>query len=639
MLTLITTCKNRLAHLRQTLPAMRRQSFSDVIVVDYGCEQGTSRWVADAHEGVRCIRVDDDPRFSLARARNIGARAAQTEFLCFVDADVILNDDLGAWLKQHGRAGAFYLSGARRMPELSGFVICRKADFEKTGGYDEVFRGWGGEDFDFYDRLRLLGLQESTIPATTLTPIPHGDDMRALGQNDKGGFSSKREAIALTETYRNIKMDLQRMLQRPVERTFREELFRLIIANNAKAVETGQAEFSLRLNVPLAPERNKFSRARRTLLYTVPALGPLRAAPGAAAPETLAPRPRPDGTAPASAVPKRSMDSRISFHRRRPHDPGTLTLFSIMRDEHYFLPHFLRHYRALGVRHFCVFADRCSPEFLARLEAEPDVSILLGKGMSFADEFKRAADGSTMKLDSYLREVVAEALFPGQWVLFVDGDEFLLLPPPFRHINDFTAALDKVGKPYSYAPMVDFFPRQMALRNFGNEVSPFDGAPYFDSGPYHVVQPQTGRLLTRRHGVRGRLFAYLLKNHREELLKAFPEGARVAPPATFKFPLLRQSAGVKWRGCHRVDVTPDLSRGCALAHFKFYPELDAKLALALGEGQYYRASAEYRFLALAIKLLGETDLLWAESVRFQSPADLVTASLMDLWPEAAILEG
>lgn len=280
MLTLITTCKNRLDHLRQTLPAMRGQSFSDVIVVDYGCEQGTSDWVAAAHDGVGCIRVDDDPRFSLARARNIGARAARTEFICFVDADVILNEDLGAWLKQHDRPGAFYLSGARRMPELSGFVICRKAHFDKAGGYDEVFRGWGGEDKDLYDRLRLLGLRAIAIPATALTAIRHGDEFRALGQNDKGGFSSKREAIAITQVYRNIKMDLQLLLQRPLEMTFREELFQLIVANNAKAVETRQAEFSLRVNVPLAPERNSYARSRRTILYTVPAIEPLQPPPG-----------------------------------------------------------------------------------------------------------------------------------------------------------------------------------------------------------------------------------------------------------------------------------------------------------------------------------------------------------------------
>ena len=280
MLTLITTCKNRLDHLRQTLPAMRRQSFSEVIVVDYGCEQGTSDWVATAHDGVRCIRVDDDPRFSLARARNIGARAAQTDFICFVDADVILNEDLGAWLRQHARPGAFYLSGVRRIPELSGFVICRRAHFEKAGGYDEVFRGWGGEDKDLYDRLRLLGLRELAIPATALTAIRHGDDMRALGKNDKGGFSSRREAVALTQVYRNIKMDLQLLLQRPLEMAFRQNLFQLILANNAKAIETKQAEFSLRVNVPFAPERNAYARSKRTILYTVPATRPLQPPPG-----------------------------------------------------------------------------------------------------------------------------------------------------------------------------------------------------------------------------------------------------------------------------------------------------------------------------------------------------------------------
>jgi len=47
-----------------------------------------------------------------------------------------------------------------------------------VGGYDEVFRGWGGEDFDLYLRLRHRGVIESDYPPEFVSAIAHGDDER-----------------------------------------------------------------------------------------------------------------------------------------------------------------------------------------------------------------------------------------------------------------------------------------------------------------------------------------------------------------------------------------------------------------------------------------------------------------------------
>ena len=63
MLSLITTCKNRLPHLKQTLPLMLQQPRAEVIVVDYGCEQGTSAWVKEHYPAAKLVQVNDDPIF------------------------------------------------------------------------------------------------------------------------------------------------------------------------------------------------------------------------------------------------------------------------------------------------------------------------------------------------------------------------------------------------------------------------------------------------------------------------------------------------------------------------------------------------------------------------------------------------
>lgn len=91
LVSVIITCINRLEHLKQTLPKLSIQKFIEIIVVDYGCLQGTRDWVKQDFPNVKLVFVDDDPIFSLSRARNIGAAYSQAEYLMFSDADILID--------------------------------------------------------------------------------------------------------------------------------------------------------------------------------------------------------------------------------------------------------------------------------------------------------------------------------------------------------------------------------------------------------------------------------------------------------------------------------------------------------------------------------------------------------------------
>ena len=169
MLSLITTCKNRLPHLKQTLPLMLRQPGAEVIVVDYGCEQGTSAWVKKHHPAAKLVQVNDDPVFCPARARNIGAKSASHEFLCFVDADVMMHFEYWQMARElNQNPNEFYDYPEKRVVELAGFVIVAREHFFKIDGYDEAFRGWGGEDKDLYERLDRIGLSSLRSPGINI---------------------------------------------------------------------------------------------------------------------------------------------------------------------------------------------------------------------------------------------------------------------------------------------------------------------------------------------------------------------------------------------------------------------------------------------------------------------------------------
>jgi len=247
---LITTCKNRLPHLKQTLPLMLQQPRAEVIVVDYGCEQGTAAWVKEHHPAAKLVQVNDDPVFCLARARNMGAKMASHQTLGFIDADVLVHLELGKWLELNQKPNEFYLYGDRTEPELFGFLIVAREHFFKVSGYDEAFTGWGGEDTDLYERLAMVGLSKSSVPKESISSISHGDELRQLGK-EKGGFRNRQEAWLMHRLYMAIKRDSWQLTGREIELEKRKELLQYIRMKREEALMEGQNSLEISINVPM----------------------------------------------------------------------------------------------------------------------------------------------------------------------------------------------------------------------------------------------------------------------------------------------------------------------------------------------------------------------------------------------------
>jgi glycosyltransferase involved in cell wall biosynthesis len=113
----------------------------------------------------------------IAAARNGGARAASGEILCFIDADNIVHPRTFAAIDETLARPGVVVGGTSLDPERSSFpialafavirfafwfanldggvVFCRKADFERVGGYDE--RLMFAEDIRFLRDMKRLG--------------------------------------------------------------------------------------------------------------------------------------------------------------------------------------------------------------------------------------------------------------------------------------------------------------------------------------------------------------------------------------------------------------------------------------------------------------------------------------------------
>ena len=212
-ISLITTCRGRLHQLKQTLPRMLDLGLDQVIVVDYSCPAGTREWVAEHFPQVDLVCVDGKTEFSISSARNLGAAAAQSDWLAFVDADILVSPEWGDWMRSSLEPGGFYrcehVDGLRN-PESFGTSICMRSDFEAAGQYDELMIGWGPEDFDLYRRHHVRGLEDRPFPAHCVEPISHSDASRA----GYAPMKTKGQKLTLCICYTEAKVALIDALDR-----------------------------------------------------------------------------------------------------------------------------------------------------------------------------------------------------------------------------------------------------------------------------------------------------------------------------------------------------------------------------------------------------------------------------------------
>ncbi len=314
-------------------------------------------------------------------------------------------------------------------------------------------------------------------------------------------------------------------------------------------------------------------------------------------------------------------EHRIKILRKSPRRRSGPVLFSIMRDESYHLPHFLAHYRALGLRDFLIYDDSSSDGTRELLLAEDDVTVITSD-TPFGAKVRGAQRWATV-----LKETVPGAFVKTGWALLADADEYLLLPGGFGDIRELVRFLDAQGAVCAAASLVDFYPAQLADRAHARDLPPLGAKRYFDKTA--LFDWPAGALSPSQHeaGLRARLRDRLAQEHAAEYRRLFGE-AGAALALTWKVPLLRCDSGARVWNQHDGNVAPPAALRLAFAHCKFTPDLDAKISHALTSRAYFDSSAEYVFLDAVLRHYENLPLVGPESVEFENAASLESAGHM-----------
>ncbi len=191
----------RTHHLKQTLLRNIHDNETagvdvEFVVLNYSSRDGMHDWVMTDpalrpyldNGTLVYAHYEGASHFRHSHAKNMAHRIASGGVLCNLDADNFTGPDFAGFLvrafsrKRDVIVHPSYLNAGLVPPEKRGFfgrIAVTRENFAKLGGYDESYKGWGGEDTDFMLRAQHMKLWPVMIhDRKYLSVINHGNTER-----------------------------------------------------------------------------------------------------------------------------------------------------------------------------------------------------------------------------------------------------------------------------------------------------------------------------------------------------------------------------------------------------------------------------------------------------------------------------
>lgn len=199
-IALITVCRNRLHHLRQTLPQNIRDNADcpDVyfLVLDYNSSDGLTDWIQTEMQShlqsgiLRFYRTGEPEYYHHARSRNMAFQLADADLLCNLDADNYTGMGFANYLRNRFTENrnrilvTFGNPNKKVSPDVYGRICLTRSDFVRVNGYDENIELYGGVDIDLAQRVAALGREKLMMEEDRfLHCIKHSDTERLAEMN------------------------------------------------------------------------------------------------------------------------------------------------------------------------------------------------------------------------------------------------------------------------------------------------------------------------------------------------------------------------------------------------------------------------------------------------------------------------
>lgn len=295
-------------------------------------------------------------------------------------------------------------------------------------------------------------------------------------------------------------------------------------------------------------------------------------------------------------------------------DYEAMTLCAVGRNEMYFLPAFLEHYRKLGIEQFAILNDRSTDGTTSYLLSQPDV-VVYESNCHYGDEVELPEQLSSKMFAGRIlyvwRTIFFDRFAKNRWAVQVDLDEFIHLPPG-KTFQDVAQMLDDEGSNLAYGVMLDVYPETLSdLADMANqrEIDP-SARWYFDAQPH--LKLRTGNVPKLLHpGARARLYhTYGITRRYQKSNSLKPKskiwwkqikrsrfGTKIPPyNLTYKPVMAKWPEGAYFESSHKTSIEGDADILLPFQHYRFTGALYTKIDMAIRENSYSKGSQDHHLL-------------------------------------------
>jgi glycosyltransferase involved in cell wall biosynthesis len=254
---------------------------------------------------------------------------------------------------------------------------------------------------------------------------------------------------------------------------------------------------------------------------------------------------------------------------------NNLQVICVVRNEMIMLPHFLAHYRQLGVKSF-IFVDNCSNDGSREYLYNQDDVVLY----SADTDYKHSHYGVAWQ------QAILGNHCLGKWVLVADADEFFIFTDcEHRTLSDFIKDIEQENCNASCIYMIDMYPKGDLDEADFTKQSPFTVAAWFDNPS---VIPWS--LHFKSGYFSNSLMTVSCLRHR-----LVPEAAR-HEFVSQKYALFRYAPWQRFsEGLHCATNLRISKQKTYFAHFKYHAGFKAKVETEIHRGQHFNNAAEYKY--------------------------------------------
>ena len=321
-------------------------------------------------------------------------------------------------------------------------------------------------------------------------------------------------------------------------------------------------------------------------------------------------------------------------------DPSGFTLLAILRNEMYFLPDFMAHYRGIGVERFVFLNDHSDDGSFEYLIQQPD-TVVVESGRTYGDTIDVPTPVSdtirNIRIIYLWRSLLHDLFAQNRWALQVDLDEFVHLRKGMR-VQDLVMLLERQDARAVWGVMLDVYPKDIGALAEQEKTNRFDiSATWYFDGERHLrlrqariprtVHPGARARLYHTYGV-DRLYPVLKTKKGNKVIRRLGRSwFRPGPP---KYNALQKPILVKWGGdcyfksSHSVNLPASTDYLLPIQHFRFAGALYQKIRTGLRDGSYYNNSADHRLLSELLRTMEALNgsFLYRKSKPFDSFEDL-----------------